>query len=349
MGSQSHSTIIPQLPGAVTTYRGRGCRADVRGLEANTIYKFTLHLMSPRSHSQPSPALEVWTAPTTPTAPVIARAESKAVVLKWYPVTSGADKYILECRFVDTLDDHKSNLADASRCVGITRQRTLTTTSVSEWKVCYEGRENTVRISELQPRAAYRFRVSALNGAGHPSLPSPLAQATTLTRRPSLIPRRAVEQFSLDAAGDIVVGDTILFTERIIVDRATGVLIGEPARGSVKSSCGAMSNGDRRSRNACGPKHIGDRTIAAHILAESFYAPKYAKQQEVRELRIQVVWCTISSNETAQYALQAGDVIQRAAAHILQFETFRCPWLDEHRRLSHYQERSPTLPITTDP
>jgi len=268
----------------------------------------------------------------TPTAPAIARTESKAVVLKWYPGTSGADKYVLECQFVDTLDDHKST-------AHVSRQRSLVACA-SEWKVCYEGRENSVRIGELQPRAAYRFRVRALNGAGHASLPSALTQATTPMRLPPLIPRRAVEQFPLDAAGDIVVGDTVLFTERIILDRGTGALIGEPARGAVKSRCSDVATDDRLSRNARGPKHIGDRTIAAHILAESFYAPSYTKQREVRELRMQVVWCTISANEAAPYAKQAGDVIQRSAAHILQFETFRCPWLDEHRRLSHHQERT---------
>ena len=50
-----------------------------------------------------------------------------------------------------------------------------------------------------------------------------------------LVPRRAAEQFSVRAAGDIVVGDTILFTERLLVDRGgNGALLGEPARGAAR-------------------------------------------------------------------------------------------------------------------
>jgi hypothetical protein len=37
--------------------------------------------------------------------------------------------------------------------------------------------------------------------------------------------------------------------------------------------------------------------------------------------------------------LRPGDVVQRDAGHTLQFETFRCPWTDEHKRKSHQQER----------
>lgn len=88
------SSLPPPLPpGAVTTYRGRGLHADVRGLQPNMRYKFTLRLVSPRSHSRLSPALDVWTAPAPPAAPCVARVEPKAVVLVWAPSAGGAAKH----------------------------------------------------------------------------------------------------------------------------------------------------------------------------------------------------------------------------------------------------------------
>ena len=62
-------------------------------------------------------------------------------------------------------------------------------------------------------------------------------------------------------------------------------------------------------------------------------------KKAARELRMQVVWCTVSNRDAAPYLLRPGDVVQRDAGHTLQFETFRCPWTDEHKRKSHQQER----------
>ena len=88
-----------------------------------------------------------------------------------------------------------------------------------------------------------------------------------------------------------------------------------------------------------GPRHIGDRTIAAHVLAEGFYASSHAKK-DTRDLRVQIVWSTVSHHEATPYLLRPGDVVQRDAAHVLQFEVFRCRWTDEHKRKSYQQERA---------
>jgi hypothetical protein len=45
--------------GSVTTYRGPGRQTEVSGLSPNTLYKFTLRLISSRSHSKLSQACEV--------------------------------------------------------------------------------------------------------------------------------------------------------------------------------------------------------------------------------------------------------------------------------------------------
>ena len=76
------------------------------------------------------------------------------------------------------------------------------------------------------------------------------------------------------------------------------------------------------------PTQVGDRTVAAHVVAEAHYTKK-----GVRELRLEIVWCTVSSHDAARYVLRPGDVTQRDAAHVIQFQTFRQPWVDEHKRL----------------
>ena len=332
---------------SVTTYRGRALTAEIRGLEPNTLYKFTLRCISPRSHSRLSQPVEVWTAPTPPTAPCVVRTEPKAVVVKWYTGPGGGEKYVLESRLINTLDDLEPRRMDyfivSDRLTKSVREKTTrkygTVTSASEWKVAYEGRETTIRVGYLQPRAAYRFRVRALNGCGHGSNPSQLMQATTaLVDTPALIPRRAAEQFCVDTHGDVVVGDTILFTERLLVG-GKAQLLGEPSRGSSKLNREGSLSGDRKQKDAVGPKHIGDRTIAAHVIAESFYAVAHSKK-DMRELRVEIVWCTVSNHEAAPYLLRPGDVVQRDAAHVLQFEVFRCTWTEEHKRKSHQQERT---------
>jgi len=216
--------------------------AQVHGLEPNTRYKFTLRLVSPRSHSRLSPPLDVWTAPAPPTSPIIVRDEPKAIILNWRAGPGGATKYVLESRLVNTRDNDEAAQAAmlTTRRLGAptrtqARHRTIATAASYDWKVSYEGRETTVRVCGLQPRSTYRFRIRALNDAGHGGPPSALTQASTTSEPQGLVPRRAAEQFSVDAAGDIVVGDTILFTERLLVDRGgCGALLGEPARGSAR-------------------------------------------------------------------------------------------------------------------
>merc|ERR1712072_121281 len=79
------------------------------------------------------------------------------------------------------------------------RHRTNATAASYDWKVSYEGHETTVRVCGLQPRSTYRFRVRALNDAGHGGPPSALTQASTASEPQMLVPRRAAEQFSVRA------------------------------------------------------------------------------------------------------------------------------------------------------
>ena len=378
-----------QAAPSIATYRGTARSCEVFGLAPNTLYRFALRLVSSRSHSRLSASTEVWTAPGQPSQPACARCEAKAVVLKWYAPAGGAEKYVLESRLVDSLDDahqrdsgyftggHRQSYVQPDKSAvrhrrGDTWHESVppqqTVTSTCEWKVAYEGRDTAVRVSELQPRAAYRFRVRALNGAGHASQPSQLAQIATCDTdaHVSLSPKRAAEQFTLDTDCDVAVGDTILFTERLHVEKATGALVGQPARGgkleraphnrgiSQRAAAAQRQHKDSQHRRlnqqlpggraSCAQRHVGDRTVAAHVLAETWYAVSTASSfrvKERRELRLQVCWCTVSTNEASNFQLAQGDVLQRDAQHITQFEVFRAPWVDEPKRRSHADERRP--------
>lgn len=359
-GSQKPVVATGDQAPLVTTYRGTGRTTEVRGLRPNTAYRFSLRLVSSRSHSRPSPPLEVWTAPAPPSAPRIIRAEPKAIYVKWYPGPGGAHKYALESRLVEALDEitpHGNEYFKVSPhlTVAPTRTRAIRhqegrVTAVSEWKVSYEGKETAVRVTELEPRAIYRFRVRALNGAGHASAPSDLVQAATEDRDPPpLVARKAAEQFTRDCGttGDVVVGDTILFTERLFLDLSANKLIGEPARGGLPQQSSAHANGTS-SINTCSTTlikqedghHVGDRTIAGHVVAEAYYPSllNRKKGEKSRDLRIQVVWCTTSTHVASSFHLRNGEVIQRLASHVTQFQTFRTLWEDEEHRRSHADE-----------
>ena len=98
------------------------------------------------------------------------------------------------------------------------------------WKVVYEGHDNTVRVPVaggasacsgigLLPNSAYHFRVTGVNVKGMGGVPSESTLCKTAGRSSRvrrLRPANAHEHFSVECSGDVVVGDTIIFTENII-------------------------------------------------------------------------------------------------------------------------------------
>ena len=80
------------------------------------------------------------------------------------------------------------------------------------------------------------------------------------------------------------------------------------------------------------PTQVGDRTVAAHVVAEAHYTKK-----GVRELRLEIVSSTVSTHDPARYVLRPGDVTQRDAAHVIQFR----PFVNRGRRA----QRLPRLPL----
>merc|ERR1712023_440971 len=122
-------------------------------------------------------------------------------------------KYVLQSKFIDTLD--------AQARGGPVRAHGQADDS---WKIVYEGRENTVKVTGLFANSVYRFRVRAVNVADSASVLSDLAQVSTMSSWPGLAlqPKNAHEVFTVDCTDDIVVGDTILFTEKLTSTRTDG-------------------------------------------------------------------------------------------------------------------------------
>eukprot|EP00752_Nemacystus_decipiens_P016176 g14468.t2 len=130
-----------------------------------------------------------------------------------------------------------------------------------EWVTVYEGADSTAKITGLAANSVHHFRVRAVNLRGVASEWSFPAQAATSLRRPAAgsgsgggggggwddkvgnllsRPHNAAEVFHVDADDDIVVGDTIIFTERLYVDRNGELLV--PGGGAISSSSSSSNN-----------------------------------------------------------------------------------------------------------
>ena len=154
-----------------------------------------------------------------------------------YPGEGGAHKYVLQSKFIDTLDAQARGAP--VRAHG---------QADDSWKIVYEGRENTVKVTGLFANSVYRFRVRAVNVADSASVLSDLAQVSTMSSWTGLAlqPKNAHEVFTVDCTDDIVVGDTILFTERLYVDKDGRLAENPEGRPSSKGSRGMAVSGGRR-------------------------------------------------------------------------------------------------------
>lgn len=104
--------------------------------------------------------------------------------------------------------------------------------------------------------------------------------------------------FTIDCTGDVVAGDTILFTE-----------------GVFSGFCGRSRFGSSK------PKRLGDRTIVAEVLRDSYGA---GKQQHTFTIR--VLACE------GYAALAVNSETTRKGRNIYRNETSRLPWADESER-----------------
>ena len=103
-----------------------------------------------------------------------------------------------------------------------------------------------------------------------------------------------IADFSLDCTGDVVAGDTILWTDAV------------------------YSGSTRRSRwRRAKPRFLGDRRVAARVLREERDEPTFS---------LIVLWCE------GVDPLTVGDTIRRQHRSIYRIGTLRQPWDDEASR-----------------
>ena len=311
-------------------YKGSSTQNVVRGLAPNTLYYFNLRISTSRAQSCASRVIEVTTAPDTPEQPVRISSEARALTLKWYPGKNGAHKYLLEGKLHEAFDAQTTiSVAQAEK-----REKER------GWVRFYEGHENTTRVTNLLPNAAYYFRVSSLNTIGDASSPSKMVICRTEQRRQSLQPKNADEFFTIECTGDVVVGDTILFTERLYIGRDGKLLTSSNPLAFTRSLGASGSKPESRLG-----RYVGERTIAASVLKDIYRSPRHtievgvAKPISRRMLRLEVIWSTVSTEEACDHVLRRDAIIQMDEEQIFEFETFRVPWAEEEARLPKYEER----------
>lgn len=335
---------LPAAPLSIASYRGALEKCTIAGLSPNTLYRARLRASNARTQSSLSPAAVFMTAPLRPEPPAVVRSDSKEVVLKWYPGRGGSHKYVLERLFLESLEMGPESAGGAGK-------------DKKGWEVMYEGGDNVVRATSLASNSVYRFRVASVNLAGGRSEWSEQTQVATLSRDEANAwrPSTAADQFTVDCNGNVVVGDSIIFTERLYVD-STGRLMAGLSSGPAGTMAGStprldvsmLSIGSEISRMETFGEFVGERTVAGHVIKDSFTSMRrkhiatagtadgallYNKISAARRtLRIEVMWSTVSRKEADQFLIQKGAIVERAEKKLLQFEMFRAPWVDESRR-----------------
>ncbi|GBG25712.1 Calmodulin [Hondaea fermentalgiana] len=319
-------------------YRGTKTEARVTGLAPNTRHIFALQCELRRSLSTPSNDLVVFTAPETPRQPVVVEAGPRHFRVKWYPGFGGAHRYVLEAMLVERLPDERVPAGNKSQ-VSRTKQRGPIPPTERQWITVYDGKDTLALVSDLEVCAMYRLRVKALNADKIESAPSLPAQFATTTARDTLTRRaaktNAARFFSIECTGDLVTGDTILFTERVFAAPGEDPF---PKRGRRKSAAPYVASLSQQSVSSLdGPKgsargvFVAERTVAARIQG--------ALQRKTRELVMEVLWSTLSvPTAPEKYHLLECARITRSEHEIFKFETFRASWAQEDARWSYQDE-----------
>ena len=160
----------------------------VRGLCANTLYRFCHRIGTPQASSSLSQPLALITLPARIGAPTAAASGARWVRLRFYSHKSGAYQYVIEAQA----------LSPGTRVKGIRRptpprRRPLSGTgavakkvatapssgSSSSWVSVWEGRAELAELKGLAPGSKYKVRVVPYNCWGGRGDPSPHSTITT--------------------------------------------------------------------------------------------------------------------------------------------------------------------------
>ncbi len=308
---------------SVHCYRGSENKARVEGLLPNTKYNFTLRVLSPNSCSKFSSPLKVHTAPLAPSAPAIVSADSSSILLKLTHGNGGGHKFILERRLIKSLNGKSLD----KRLFG--------------WQSIYEGVDPLVKSTGCLPACLYHFRAKSANSEDMSGASSEPISAQTREKPLAYRPANAPEVFTVECSRDIVVGDLILFTERMFMKDGKLVTGGETMTvgtrtgrdGSVtpRLSLGSTSGNDRGLKS----QFVGERTVAARVLSKRSGSTTQNTTKLNRKIvaMMCVVWSSVSDKKKCgKFVLREGLIVERTEDHIFSFETFRALWDDETMR-----------------
>ncbi|KAL3657919.1 hypothetical protein V7S43_017118 [Phytophthora oleae] len=331
-------------------YRGSEATAIVSGLEPNTRYRFRLRVVGAHASSALSEALSICTAPSAPTCVGRVDVGCDNALVRWHPGPGGAVRYAVDCKRIETLTPKAFTLNDGP----------------SEWRRVYEGREPIALIRELQSETVYRLRVFAINSDAILSAQSTVSQLCTISKedaqRRARLTRRpagAADYFTVECGpeeGDLVLGDTVLFCERLMRRNTDVDRFSKPSSGLAQASVYSVTS------STGGAEAVGERTVAAKVVGISRH-PRHGNV-----LTLAVVWCTVQLYnqeplETASrrsrtstsgrkkvasihttsrdlvamasadgYMLSADLKITRPERNLYRFDTFRTEWEDEAAR-----------------
>lgn len=233
-------------------------------------------------------------------------------------------------------------------------------------------------LSNLLPGASYRVRVIALNADGLPSAPSPMVGFSTPDAASYMPLSRgnAHVTFTISTGEDVVLGDTVLWTEEVFLDtktRTVDMTFSQPASVAgtpmasmaLRSIAGFVCRMPHR-RTPGGTGGAGGAPLSARLsLSASFASSRHslaslASGAAAREdsVAVCVVWSCVESKEewrpranktapiltpavVAGLVYPAGVVVHRPAAMLCDggVDLVRCPWYDEASRLSVGVER----------
>jgi len=236
------------------------------------------------------------------------------------------------------------------------------------WVTVFSGHDTYFTSTTMIPDADYEARVIAVNCQGNMSEPSKICTFTTLRREDTstaLTPKNMDIYFNVPCTGDIVVGDIILFSERLYkkqVEVTDPIPSGGSIRGgSVRGSKSiAVSNKSKLESAAASIApllqgddalisgvFIGERTIAAHVIKDNYRTTRdsiptlpctYLKGKKSlatsRSLWLEVIWQKSTNDACKPYDIKSGDVISRVQMNLEQFEVTRCTWKVEEERKS---------------
>lgn len=337
-----------QVAFPIVSYRGTDCRTDIAGLDPNRLYQFKIRYTGSRSNSILSPPLVVMTIPLPPSSPLVCYVSAMTLRIKWYAPEYGAYKYVLQLKSP--------------------AMRRNVDMSEDGWVTVFSGHDTYFTSTTMIPDADYEARVYAVNCQGNMSEPSKICTFTTLRREDTsnaLTPRNMDIYFTAPCTGDIVVGDIILFSERLYRKQSNvadipggGSVRGGSVRGGSKSITGAMKGkavdmnasiaslleGDDAAANGI---FIGERTIAAHVIKDNYRTTRdsiptlpctYLHGKKTlassRSLWLEVIWQKSTNDACQPYDIKSGAVIKRLQSNLEQFDVTRCTWKVEEERKS---------------